>query len=185
MSDSDEPIEESLDDVEVLPGPFEGLTPIPDDVGEVLYAEPGSSWWPILIGPILIGAILIMEALGPGQVHWLVMGIFFVVITGPVYLFITAAKEFASVELTEKTLRCGTRRICLCDIATIYPENNGNDFKDWQKATALGGLPTVPRGRKGIGLKMVNDKLTQAWARDVDVLRTELTQAHLAVQMGL
>ncbi|MFT4201951.1 DUF3093 domain-containing protein [Gordonia sp. (in: high G+C Gram-positive bacteria)] len=162
-----------------------GLSPVVDDPGRVLYSEPGSTWWPILLGPVLIGAILTMEALGPGQVHWAVMAIFFVVITGPCYLFITAAREYASVELTEKTLRCGTRRINLADIETIYPQNNGADYKDWQKAPALGGLPAVPRGRKGIGLKTVNGKLSQAWARDVDRLRTELTQAHMAVQMGL
>ena len=163
----------------------DGLSPLPEDVGEVLLAESGRGWWPIAIGPLLVGAVLTMEALGPGQIHWPVMMIFLIVITGPVYLFITAARKYASVELTEKTLRCGTRRINLSDIGTIYPPNNGGEYKDWEKAPALGELPAVPRGRKGIGVKMVNGKLAQAWARDVDRLRTELTQAHLAVQLGL
>ncbi|QKT08402.1 DUF3093 domain-containing protein [Gordonia sp. X0973] len=161
------------------------LTPVPEDVGEVLFAEPGSGWWAMAIGPVLIGAILLMEILGPGQVHWVVMGIFFVIITGSAYMFITAARTYASVELTDKTLRCGTRRINLSDIAVIYPEARGSAVEDWQKAPALGELPAVPRGRKGIGIKTTSGKLAQAWARDVDRLRTELTQAHMAVQMGL
>ncbi len=163
----------------------DGLSPVVAEVGDVLFAESGSGWWPLAIGPLLIGAILVMEALGPGQVHWAVMGIFFVIITGPAYLFITAARTYASVELTERTLRCGTRRINLSDIATVYPANHGSGHQDWESAPALGELPAVPRGRKGIGIKTVNGKLAQAWARDVERLRTELTQAHLAVQMGL
>ncbi|GAB09658.1 hypothetical protein GOARA_045_00120 [Gordonia araii NBRC 100433] len=163
----------------------DGLTPIPEDVGEVLYAEPGAAWWPMAIGPVLIGSILIMEAMGPGQVHWVVMGIFFVIITGFMYLWITAARRHVSVELTEKTLRCGERRLHLADIDTIYPSNEGTETKEWEKAPALGELPGVPRGRKGIGIKTTNGKLAQAWARDVDRLRTELTEAHLAVQLGL
>ena len=119
----------------------DGLSPLPEDVGEVLLAESGSGWWPIAIGPLLVGAVLTMEALGPGQIHWPVVMIFLIVITGPVYLFITAARKYASVELTEKTLRCGTRRINLSDIGTIYPPNNGGEYKDWEKAPALGELP--------------------------------------------
>jgi len=174
--------DEGVDDDEA---PDDGLSPVPDDVGAVLYFEKGSGWWPLAVGPILIAAVLIMEALGPGQVHWPVMLIFLVVIMVPAYLFITAARTYASVELTEKTLRCGTRRINLSDIAKIYPPNNSGQSKDWEKSLALGELPAVPRGRKGIGIKTVNGKLAQAWARDSERLRTELTEAHLAVQMGL
>ncbi|MFC3243088.1 hypothetical protein ACFOJ6_12855 [Gordonia humi] len=43
----------------------------------------------------------------------------------------------------------------------------------------------MPRRRKGVGVKLSNGRLAQAWARDVDRFRTELTEAHLAVKMGL
>ena len=47
------------------------------------------------------------------------MIIFFIVITGPTHLFITAARTYASVELTDRTSRCGDRRINLADIANL------------------------------------------------------------------
>nr|WP_245551516.1 DUF3093 family protein [Gordonia rhizosphera] len=159
--------------------------PAPDNEGEVLFDEPGGSWWVVAIGPVLIGAVLAMEIAGPGQVHWLVLTIFAVILIGFSVVQVHAARTHVSVRLTETTLRQGTRTLPLKDIKTIYPPNNSAEHQDWESARALGELPAVPRRRKGVGLRLTNGTLTQAWARDVDRFRAELTEAHQAVQMGL
>ncbi|AFA72116.1 hypothetical protein GPOL_c10540 [Gordonia polyisoprenivorans VH2] len=159
--------------------------PIPEDRGEVLFYEPGGSWWVVAIGPVLIGAVLAMEISGPGQVHWPVLIIFGLIIIGFSVVQVIAARRHVSVELTELTLRQGVRIIALDEIDTIYPENNGPDAKDWESARALGELHGVPRRRRGIGLKLADGSLAQAWARDVQRFRRELTEAHTAVALGL
>ncbi|WP_309249733.1 DUF3093 domain-containing protein [Gordonia mangrovi] len=157
--------------------------PSPVDEGELLFYEPGGSWWVVAIGPVLIGAVLAMEIAGPGQVHWLVLGIFAVILVGFSVVQVHAARTHVSVRLTETTLQQGTRTLPLTDIATIYPANNGAEHQPWESARALGELPAVPRRRKGVGVKLVDGGTAQAWARDVDRFRTELTEAHLAAQI--
>lgn len=151
----------------------------------MLFRESGGSWFVVLIGPLLIAAVVAVEASGPGRIHWPVLSIFFVILTGFSALQVYAARQHVSVELTETTLRQGARTIPLSDIETIHPENPGGDAKKWESAPALGELSGVPRRRKGIGLTLASGSLAQAWARDHQRFRQELTEAHLAVQMGL
>ncbi|GAC79171.1 hypothetical protein SAMN04488550_3766 [Gordonia malaquae] len=165
--------------------PAVALDPLPEDVGETLFYEPGGSWWVVVIGPALLALTLWLEIAGKGRIHWEVLTIFGVVLIGFSILQVKAARRHVSVRLTEQTLQQGTRTIALSDIVTVYPENRGGDFQDWESAPALGELHAVPRRRKGVGVKLKNGKLAQAWARDVDRFRSELTDAHLAVKLGL
>lgn len=164
-------------------------TPDPDETpvepGEVLFYEPGGSWWVVSIGPVLVAAVLIMEITGPGQVHWAVITIFALILIGFSVVQVYAARRHVSVELTDTTLRQGTRTLALADIATVFPENTGSEHEKWESAPALGELHGVPRRRKGVGVKLSDGSLAQAWARDVDRFRRELTDAHLAVKLGL
>ncbi|ROZ98890.1 DUF3093 family protein [Gordonia sp. OPL2] len=155
------------------------------DDGELLFYEPGGSWWVVAIGPVLIGAVLAMEIAGPGQVHWPVLIIFAVILIGFSLVQVYAARTHVSVRLTETTLSQGTRTIPLSDITKILPANNGPEPQTWESARALGELPAVPRRRKGIGVELADGALAQAWARDVERFRTELSEAHQAVRMGL
>lgn len=151
----------------------------------MLFRESGGSWFVVLIGPLLIAAVVAVEASGPGRIHWPVLSIFFVILTGFSALQVYAARQHVSVELTETTLRQGARTIPLSDIETIHPENVGGDAMKWESAPALGELSGVPRRRKGIGLTMSSGSLAQAWARDHRRFRQELTEAVMAVHMGL
>lgn len=180
---TDDPAPDDLASADPTPDPPEH--PIPENRGEVLFYEPGGSWWVVAIGPILIGAVLAMEIAGPGQVHWPVIGFFGLIIVGFSIVQVVAARRHVTVELTEQTLQQGTRIISLAAIDTIYPENNGPEPREWESARALGELHGVPRRRRGIGVKLANGALAQAWARDVQRFRRELTEAHTAVQLGL
>ncbi|GAB83520.1 DUF3093 domain-containing protein [Gordonia rubripertincta] len=174
--------------------PEDGVEPVePEEVeperevdpGEVLFYEPGGSRWVVLIGPVLVLAVMIMEIAGPGQVHWPVLIIFLVILFGFSLVQVSAARRHVSVELTETTLRQGAVTTPLADIEKIYPPNNSPTPEDWESARALGELHGVPRRRKGVGVRLTSGDLAQAWARDVEVFRSELTQAHAAVRMGL
>ena len=157
----------------------------PADEGEVLFAEQGGSWWIVAIGPVMVGAVLAMEITGPGQVHWPVLSIFAVILVSFSLVQVHAARRHVSVCLTETTLRQGTRTLPLTEIKKIFPPNEGVEAQKWESARALGELHGVPRRRKGIGLKLADGNLAQAWARDVEGLRRELTEAVQAVKLGL
>ncbi|WP_207837742.1 hypothetical protein [Williamsia soli] len=155
------------------------------DEGEVLYAESGGAWWVVAIGPVLCLIVLITEIIGGGRLHWPALLVFALVIGGFSLVQVYAARTHVSMMLTERSLRQGAQTILLDEIAEIFPENNSPEPQKWESAPALGELSAVPRRRKGVGIKMTNGKLAQAWARDVSVFRSELVQAQQAVALGL
>ena len=143
---------------------------------QVLFYEPGATWWWVLAGPAAgIAMALIQMSAGYGF-QLLVPGVFFVLVTGFLTIQVKAARIHTSVELTPEHLRQGTEQIRTDDIVRIYPEPSGPEAPKWQSTRALGELTGVPRGRTGIGLKLTNDRAAQAWARRHKQLRTVLTQ---------
>ena len=157
----------------------------PVDPGETLMHEPGGSWWVVAIGPCLVLTILILEIVGGGPIHWVAMLLFGSILVGFSWMQKVAAQMHVSMRLTERTLQQGRETIEIADIVKIFPENNTGEAQDWESARALGELHAVPRRRKGIGVRLANGRLAQAWAQDVNRLRTELTEAHLAIKLGL
>lgn len=155
------------------------------DEGETLFYEPGGAWWVVAIGPALCLVVLVTEIIGGGKIHWPALLVFALLIGGFSLVQVYAARAHVSVRLTETSLRQGARTILLDEIAEILPENNSPEPQKWESAPALGELSAVPRRRKGVGIKTKNGKLAQAWARDVDHFRSELVQAHQAVELGL
>jgi hypothetical protein len=142
---------------------------------DVLFHEQGASWWWLLAGPGAgIAMALIQLSAGYG-IQLLVPGIFFVLVTGFLSIQIKAARIHTSVELTPDHLRQGTERVSIDDIVRIYPEPTRDETLKWQSARALGELSGIPRGRKGIGLRLTNDRGAQAWARKHRQLRSALT----------
>jgi hypothetical protein len=117
---------------------------------------------------------LIQLSAGYG-IQLLVPGIFFALVTGFLWIQVKAARIHTSVELTTDHLRQGTEKLPLDDIVRIYPEPKGVEEPKWMSARALGELIGVPRGRTGIGLRLINDRTAQAWARKHRTLRSELT----------
>ncbi|MGV9665806.1 hypothetical protein ACWDUL_12710 [Nocardia niigatensis] len=145
----------------------------------VLFSEPGARWRTIAYGPALCAIILVIELIRGGAIHWFGLIFCAVLLAGFVWLQVVAGKRHISVELTPEQLREGTEVVPLRDIAEVLPEEDEEswDYEDWQSARALGELTGVPRRRKGIGLKLADGRLVQAWARDHLTLRAELTAA--------
>ncbi|AYF73544.1 hypothetical protein D7D52_06390 [Nocardia yunnanensis] len=150
-----------------------------DAPGAVLFAEPGARWRTIAYGPALCAIILLIEVIRGGAVHWFGLVFCALLLAGFVWLQVVAGRRHISVELTPESLREGTETVALHDIAEVLPEDDEEswDYEDWQSARALGELTGVPRRRKGIGLKLTDGRLVQAWARDHVTLRAELTAA--------
>ncbi|MFE7747233.1 hypothetical protein [Nocardia sp. NPDC057455] len=145
----------------------------------VLFTEPGARWRTVAYGPILCLTIVILELVTGGAVHWFALVFCAALIAGFVALQVVAGKRHVSVELTAQTLRSGTESLPLSSIAEVLPERDEDSWDDeeWESARALGELSGVPRRRTGIGLRLADGGLAQAWARDHKALRTALTEA--------
>ncbi|MGK8520774.1 hypothetical protein ACRS6B_04080 [Nocardia asteroides] len=145
----------------------------------VLFAEPGARWRAVAYGPILCAVVLVLEIVTGGAVHWFALIFCAALIAGFVSLQVVAGRRHVSVELTTETLRSGTESLPLSSIADVLPERDEDswDDEDWESARALGELTGVPRRRTGIGLRLADGGLVQAWARDHKALRTALTEA--------
>ncbi|MGV9721746.1 hypothetical protein [Nocardia beijingensis] len=144
----------------------------------VLFTEPGARWRAVAYGPILCLAILALELVTGGAVHWFALLFCAALIAGFVALQVVAGKRHVSVELTTETLRSGTESLPLSSIAEVLPERDEDSWDDeeWESARALGELTGVPRRRTGIGLRLADGSLVQAWARDHKGLRGALTE---------
>ncbi|MBF6227578.1 hypothetical protein [Nocardia abscessus] len=145
----------------------------------VLFTEPGARWRAVAYGPILCLAILALELVTGGAMHWFALLFCAALIAGFVALQVVAGKRHVSVELTPETLRSGTESLPLSSIADVLPERDEDSWDDeeWESARALGELTGVPRRRTGIGLRLADGSLVQAWAKDHRALRTALTEA--------
>jgi len=146
----------------------------------VRFAEPGGRWRTVAYGPLLCLIVLIVElVVGHGPPHWFALAFCAVLLAGFVSLQVVAGKRHVGVELTDTHLREGAETVSLHAIASVYaePDDDNWDDEDWQSARALGELTGVPRRRKGIGLKLRDGGLVQAWARDPGRLREELNAA--------
>jgi hypothetical protein len=143
---------------------------------QVVFYEPGASWAWVLAGPAAAITMALIQLSAGYGIQWLIPGIFLVLVTGFLAIQVKAARIHTSVELTPDHLRQGTESLKIDDIVRIYPEATGSETPKWQSARALGELTGVPRGRKGIGLRLTNDRTAQAWARKHQQLRTALTR---------
>nr|WP_309241058.1 hypothetical protein [Nocardia sp. BSTN01] len=146
----------------------------------VLFSEPGARWRTVAYGPLLCLLVLILElALRRGPVHWFGLAFCAILLAGFVTLQVVAGKRHVSVELTDSALREGTETLPLESIARVFPELDEESWDDepWESARALGELTGVPRRRRGIGLKLRDGAMVQAWARDHQQLRAELSAA--------
>ena len=142
---------------------------------QLLFCEPGASWWWLAAGPVSGVAMAMIQASAGYGIQWVVPSVFFVLVTLFLWIQVKAARIHTSVALTADALRQGTETTLIGEIVRVYPEATGSEAPKWQYARALGELTGVPRGRTGIGVRLTNDRTAQAWARRHQQLRTALT----------
>lgn len=142
---------------------------------EILFREPGATWWWVAAGPLSGVAMLLIQLWTGYGIDLLVPIVFFLLVTGFLSIQVKAARIHTSVELTNEYLRQGAETIRISEIVSVFPEASGPEAPKWQSARALGELTGVPRGRTGIGLKMTSSRTAQAWARKHRALRAALS----------
>ena len=176
------------------------MTADPPDVDAPLFSEPGASLGWLLGGPVAAAAMIFVQVSSGAGFNPLVPLGLLVVLTFVFGLQVKAARMHTSVELTREYLRQGVETILLPEIVSVYPESpdkpaagplagvstlsllrgrvaiDPDEAKGWQAARSLGELNGIPKGRKGIGLKLTNGRTAQAWARNQEELRRLLTQ---------
>ncbi|HJP76572.1 MAG TPA: hypothetical protein VJ914_20045 [Pseudonocardiaceae bacterium] len=131
------------------------------------YAEAGSSWWPVLWGPVfaLVGG-LVEATTGPVHlIEWIVVGIGLAVAA---IVWVQARRRVCSVRLTEETLHQGREELAVDRIAEI------EDVGPPLGARVLGGGWTVPKRFTEVPLRLRDGSVVLAWAKNPDALRAAL-----------
>jgi hypothetical protein len=135
-------------------------------VSDVLFAEPGSTWWPVLWGPVftVIGAGV--EVLS-GRVHWVAWLVVGLGLAGLAALWVRARRRLLCVRLTADTLVAGSESLAVQRIAEVGVEAPA-------RARVLGGGWTVPRKLAEVPVRLDDGTVVLAWARDGEGLRGAL-----------
>lgn len=132
-----------------------------------LYEEPGSTWWPLAWGPgfALVGAGI--EVLS-GPVHvlaWVLAAAVLFVIS---LIWVQARRRVCSVRLTGTALYQGQEPLEVNKIAEV------DDVESTPGARILGGGWTVPKKYVELPLRLTDDTVVMAWAKDAEALRAAL-----------
>lgn len=149
-------------------GPEPGR-PDPDEP-MLLFVEEGSSWWPVLVGPLLALGGGLLESTAPGGVAWglwIVMG---VVVGAVTALVVRARRRFLRVELTPEALRQGSEVLPLADVVAVRPDDGSGNYG----VRVLGDGPVVPRKYEDVLLVLRDGAYRLAWAKDGEGLRRAL-----------
>ncbi|MCA1655795.1 MAG: DUF3093 family protein [Pseudonocardiaceae bacterium] len=135
----------------------------------VLHAEAGSTWWPLVWGPLFACVGAGVEALS-GPVHtvaWLVVGL---ALLGGAVVWVNARRTVYVVELTPSTLRQGRERLPTARIAKVTGVGAAAGAK------VLGGGWTTPRRTTEVPLRLDDGSVVLAWARDDQALTGALAR---------
>ncbi|WP_420880997.1 hypothetical protein [Rhodococcus sp. (in: high G+C Gram-positive bacteria)] len=161
--------------------PEPGKVPDPGgaDARAPLFLEEGARWRTVAYGPIFCVVALVIELVTGPVVHWFALTLFAAILAGIVSVQVAAARRHVSVLLTDSVLRQGAEEVPLDEIDEVLPEADpyADEPQPWESARTLGELSGVPRRRTGIGLRLRDGSLAQAWARDDEGLRDALTAA--------
>jgi hypothetical protein len=138
-----------------------------DPTAPALYAEPGSTWWPLVWGPAFAAIGAGVEALS-GPVHsqiWVLVGLGLAIMA---LVWVQARRRLWAVRLTATALHQGREAIAVDTIDDV------DDVGVPVGARILGGGWTVPRQFGELPIRLTDKTVVVAWAKDVDALRAAL-----------
>lgn len=139
----------------------------PDADEPVLFAEPGSSWWPVSWGPVFAAVGAGFEAVSgsPHGVAWLLVG---VGLAGGAAVWVNLRRRLLRVRLTTRTLTQGQEHLAVERIRGV------DDVGTPVGAKVLGGGWTVPHKLTAVPVRLDDGGVVLAWARDAEGLREAL-----------
>jgi hypothetical protein len=139
-------------------------------VEPVLYAEPGSTWWPLAWGPGLAMVGVVLDLISGESVQvllWLPVAVLFTLVSA---VWVATRRKTRSLSLTPTTLRQGREELAVSEIADVGAAGPA------MGAIVLGGGWLVPNGTDGVPLRLRDGRSVLAWARDADELVASLCQ---------
>lgn len=147
-----------------------------DDAADpVLYSEPGSTWWPLLWGPVFVVAAAAVELLTGGPVHVLTWVLLAVALVGMTAVWVYGRRRVCSVRLTPRHLTLGHEVLPVESIDAV------TDVGSPVGAPVLGGGWTVPKGTTEVPVRLRSEsadarsgRVVLAWARDAEALTSAL-----------
>ncbi|GAB3455105.1 hypothetical protein GCM10027436_57270 [Actinophytocola sediminis] len=139
----------------------------PESDEPVMFAEAGSTWWPVLWGPLFAAIGAGVEAM-TGPVHWLPWIVVGLGLGGGAIIWVSARRKVYLVRLTTGTLTQGREQLRVADIAEV------TDVGVPVGAKVLGGGWTVPRKTSSVPLRLAGGSVVLAWARDDEGLLAAL-----------
>ncbi|HJQ45404.1 MAG TPA: hypothetical protein VJ870_03625 [Amycolatopsis sp.] len=139
-------------------------------MSEVRYVEHGARWSAVFYGPLfaLLGYFAELATGSPHTVAWVLVGLGLAVITAP---WIYARRQFLTVKVTATELWEGREMVPLSQIRQV------DDVGAPAGARVLGGGWSTPRKYDELPIRLDDDTVVLAWARDVEALRTALSRS--------
>ncbi|MCZ2859336.1 hypothetical protein [Blastococcus sp. VKM Ac-2987] len=137
------------------------------------YVEPGGSWRPFWAVAGVLGLVLVCDLVLPGAdlppLLWVVA---LVGAPGAVALGCLAARRVWTVRVDADGLAVGREQVPLreVDAAALRDADRGVDAG----APVLGGGGSLPRGRTGLPLRLIDGRTVLVPTRDPAALRTAL-----------
>ena len=138
-----------------------------DPDAAVLFAEPGSSLWPLLWGPVFAGIGAGLEALS-GRVHGLAWPLVGLGLFGITAVWVSSRRRLLSVRLTTKLLTQGQESLAVERIVEV------DEVGTPAGARVLGGGWAVPRKFTDVPVRLDDGTVVLAWARDGEGLQAAL-----------
>ncbi|RLK60658.1 hypothetical protein [Actinokineospora cianjurensis] len=129
------------------------------DEGPVLYAEPGSTWWPVLWGPLFSAVGAGVEAIS-GPVHWFAWAMVGLVLFAMAAGWVSARRKICRVVLTPAALHQGRESLPVARITSCTGVGTPVG------ARPLGGGWTVPKKTTELPLELDDGSVVLAWAAD-------------------